>query len=113
MNEFTPGPWEYEEVQLRSDRSAYGVVKNEKGSVLFDTINSDVSVIHEEDGVRWDEQGKHNLTLAAAAPDLLAACEAALRLEPSLSEDAFYSSGECAGILRTIRAALAKARGES
>ncbi len=82
MAEFTgtPGPWYYENVEDREDRSAHGVVKDDKDRILFDTLNSDVATInteYDEGSVyRWDEQARLNLTLAAAAPDLLAACEA-------------------------------------
>lgn len=73
-----PAPWEYETVQQREDRSAYGVVRDADGKILFDTINADVAEIHEEydegGGVhRWDEVARVNLTLAAAAPAMLAA----------------------------------------
>lgn len=74
-----PEPWEYENVQRPEDRDAYGVVKDANGKILFDTINSDVAEIHTEHDegsvYRWDEQARVNLTLAAAAPALLAACE--------------------------------------
>jgi hypothetical protein len=73
-----PAPWTHETVQCREDRTAYEVVRDANGKALFDSMNSDVAVIHDEhdeDGVtRWDETGRVNLTLAAAAPDLFAAC---------------------------------------
>jgi hypothetical protein len=77
-----PGPWEYEDRPLREDRSAYGVVKDADGRVLFDSLNSDVAEIHQEsdeDGVtRWDAAARRNLGLAAAAPNLLDAAKAVL-----------------------------------
>lgn len=80
----TPGPWEYENVEHRSEQTAYGVVKDANGKILFDTLNSDVAEIHTEHdeghAYRWDEQGRKNLRLAAASPDLLAACKAARSL---------------------------------
>jgi len=73
-----PAPWEYEDVQLRPEQSAYGVVKDANGKILFDSLNSDVAEIHEEESHRWDETGRRNLNLAARAPDLLAAAKAVL-----------------------------------
>ena len=79
-----PAPWEYENVEQPHDKSAYGVVKDANGKILFDTLNSDVAEIHTEydgeDGSvhRWDEAGRVNLAIAAAAPELLAICYLAL-----------------------------------
>ena len=118
MSEATP--WEYENVHQRPERSAYGVVKDAKGKVLFDTINADVAEIHtEHDGEggvhRWCEEARQNLTLAAAAPELLAACE---RLVKSLSVSP--SGYLCACTYNTsvddfnaVLAAIKKARGEA
>lgn len=76
MSEVKDTPWTCETVQVREDGSAYAVVKDAKGRVLFDTLNSDVAEIHTEHGedgaTRWDETGRVNLTLAASAPGLLA-----------------------------------------
>lgn len=74
-----PAPWEYENVERPHDSDAYGVVKDANGKILFDTLNSDVAEIYteEDEGCfnRWDEQAQVNLTLAAAAPKMLAACK--------------------------------------
>lgn len=70
-----PAPWEYENVNHCEDRTAYGVVKDANGKILFDTINADVAEIHiehDENGAsRWCAVARANLTLASAAPDLL------------------------------------------
>jgi hypothetical protein len=84
----TPGPWTIEVVKNegmygdggpdgRSGFDSY-CVQDAQGRVLFDTLNSDYRVAsvhedaHDEGVTAWDEQGRVNLTLAAAAPDLLA-----------------------------------------
>ncbi len=117
MSQHTPEPWEYENVSQAHDRSAYGVVKDADGKVLFDTLNSDVAVIHEEfdgeDGTvyRWDEAARTNLTLAAAAPDLLAACkEMLLRIKEYQDLDGLLTAKERASRDKMI-AAVAKAEG--
>jgi len=86
----TPGPWLVEYFHnegnygdggpdCRSGFKSYQVT-DEEGRVLFDTLNSGVAVVHEEfyeefyeEGKSaWDEQGRKNIALARAAPDLLA-----------------------------------------
>lgn len=85
-----PAPWEYENVEQKHDRSAYGVVKDANGKILFDTLNSDVACIHEEydeaSVYRWDSAAEEHLTLAAAAPELRAACEAALAYDAAIQK---------------------------
>jgi hypothetical protein len=80
MAKHSPAPWASETIQGRDDRTAYEVVRDANGKILFDTINADVTEIRTEyDGgsaYRWDELGRNNLRLAAAAPVLLAACKA-------------------------------------
>lgn len=80
MPQHNPAPWAYENVEDRGEQSAYGVVKDANGKILFDTINADVAEIHTEHdegrAYRWDEVARKNLTLAAAAPQLFAACRA-------------------------------------
>lgn len=117
MSKHSPAPWERETVQLREDRSAYEVVKDAEGGVLFDTINSNVAVIHDADEAgpsRWDEQGRVNLTLAAAAPELLAACE--LWDQGFVEGEEFSAEQFRAWVNRNraaARAAIAKAKGVS
>ncbi|AMV24635.1 hypothetical protein VT84_09580 [Gemmata sp. SH-PL17] len=92
-----PAPWERETVQNRSEQTAYEVVKDANGKILFDTLNSDVAEIHtehDEDGaIRWDETGRINLALAAVAPDLLSLLEQYVVFEAS-TETVFHSH-EC------------------
>lgn len=79
VTEHAPVPWEYENVETSHDRSAHGVVKDARGRILFDTLNADVAEIHTEydetSTHRWCEASRQILTLAVAAPALLAACE--------------------------------------
>lgn len=67
----SPLPWEIENVQLGPERSAYYVVKDDDGKIIFDSLNSDVQEIHEEadDGAmcRWDEQARKDLGFACHA----------------------------------------------
>lgn len=112
----SPAPWECETVQSREDRSAYAVVKDASGNVLFDTLNSDVAVIYEEyderAAYRWDENGRANLTLAAAAPELLAACEALLA-DADARQDDQAAVKRLYEAWRMVRGAVAKAKGNS
>lgn len=109
MSKHTPGPWEYENVHDCPERNAYAVVKDANGKILFDTLNSDVAEIHTEHDegsvYRWDETGRRNLTLAAASPELLAACKNALELIDNRGNLRFMES---AALLKN---AIAKAEG--
>jgi len=93
----TPGPWEVDTIE---NDGAYGsgpdavhgfkspVMLDAEGKALFDAYNSDLIEVHEEydeDSCHaWDEQGRANFALVAAAvnalPDLLATIES-LRAE--------------------------------
>lgn len=59
-------PWEYENVSVCSERSAYGLVRDDNGKALFDTMNSDVATIgveHDENGATYhDTAGRFYLT---------------------------------------------------
>lgn len=76
------------------------------GRILFDSLNSDAAEVHaveHEVGVdAWDDVARENLTIAAAAPELLAAAVAFMEGE-----------GNCKEVRDMFRAAIAKARGES
>lgn len=64
----SPAPWKYESVLDYPNHTAYVIVRDGCGQMIFDT-----------GGVyRSDEQGKHDLWLVAAAPELLAAVQFAL-----------------------------------
>lgn len=86
----TPGPWSVDTTRnlgeygnngpdTRSRFDSY-VVFDDKGRALFDSLNSDAAEVQEEYGEddvhAWDAVGKANLTLAAAAPELLEAAAA-------------------------------------
>ena len=81
MSGHTPGPWEVEPIETESGSGSYDAfsVVDAEGRVLFDTLNSDHRIVtlereYDEEYVRdHDEQGRMNLTLAAAAPELLEA----------------------------------------
>jgi hypothetical protein len=81
MNEHTPGPWTYED------------------AFVFGPEGQQVA-----DFVPLETDGR----LISAAPDLLAACEAALPVVEAMIE---YPGDPCQKIADGIRAALDKARG--
>jgi len=93
MSKYTPGPWQYLEWGAR-------IVSSDIGSaqVLIATVAINT---------RRDE-GRHNASVLAAAPDLLAMCE-------ELAECADYWSEYDVpiGIVERLRAVIAKAKGES
>ncbi|CAJ3096886.1 bacteriophage protein [Burkholderia pseudomallei] len=119
MNEIkhTPGPWEIDTIDNEGEYGDGGpdtstgfksyAVYDEKGRVLFDTLNSDAAVIHEEgydlDHYAWDEVGKRNLTLAQAAPEM------AMVLELLAAEADAGTVMIPSGLRLTIDAALIKA----
>ena len=82
----TPGPWHYEDgtKTIRSETTNYWIA----------TMDS------------WDVAVDHgaNAALIAAAPDLLAACNAAL---------AYLDAEDSAGLVAEIAAAVAKAEGRT
>jgi hypothetical protein len=73
----TPEPWSIEPMKSDDGYNDFCVMDAE-GRSLFDSLNADyrVKCIHteyNEDGAnQWDEPSRVNLTLAAAAPELLA-----------------------------------------
>lgn len=97
----TPGPWNVDSTRNEGDygdggpdpRSGFDsfVVVDEQGRSLFDSLNSSAIEVHEEAGeddlYAFDAVGKANLTLAAAAPELLTALKA-LRMVAVWDEDA-------------------------
>lgn len=76
----TPGPWAVETLDNECGQGKFHshCVMDAQGRSLFDTLNADyrittIQIEYDEDGAtQWDEQGRLNLELAAAAPDLLA-----------------------------------------
>ncbi len=88
----TPGPWE---VDLENGEITA------KGPVVIGTIYGADDFPCNEDDIA--EECKANACLVATAPELLAACEAALRLAEEMSEGDLYNQ---------IKKAIAKAKGE-
>lgn len=90
----TPGPW---------------YSPNDNGQIYSQTDRRnpvvDVYGAHNRD--RDEDETLANVNLIAAAPEMLAACEAAYRWLNTLGED----SGSRSKVLAEIRAAIAKAKG--
>lgn len=63
----SPGPWTCESRKGDRGEPDYYVVLDASGRVIMDTLNSEVSLIHDEwdEGRRdeWDEQGRVNCQL--------------------------------------------------
>lgn len=113
----TPGPWKNDGVDVfRSDEGPVWVIEDEAETniclafVFASGVNLQVS----------EDEAAANANLIAAAPDLLAACEEAQRGKQwgqgGMDSDDLYQRGlargwrECAD---TLKAAIAKAKGES
>ncbi len=117
MSTHTPGPWEVDSIDNDGDygnggpdqRSGFKswVVIDANGRALFDTLNRDsfVTEVHEEyddDGFSaWDELGRRDIELAAAAPLLLASLRAYVACD-AIKNDR---------LAKDARAAIAKATG--
>lgn len=114
MSEHTPGPWRFlTDYAYRGFQSRILVVVDGKGAAV---ARIPAEPIMEEDAARVDALRLANARLMAAAPDLLAACEAVSanpvvtglsahlrdRAESDLDSDP----------LALARAAIAKAKGE-
>jgi hypothetical protein len=115
----TPGPWTAELQQARAADTTYFDVCGPDGKVLFDTSNSEAMCIeadHDEDGSHyWDEQGRLNTLLAAAAPELLAACQAHQKWEAE-ENNPLRTHAQCVALLtdadNLAQAAIKKATGK-
>ena len=98
---FTPGPWQ-------TDRNHRGVLMGVYGPGRRHDLDFVCTINHEH-------QGDHeaNARLIAAAPDLLAACGAAMKVLPSLGVNnwppghALKKDAIC-----NLQSAIAKAKGE-
>ena len=92
----TPGPWE-----VRTDGELFAICGPAKWIVTVDV--DEEGNIALQDGTSEYEVNQANARLIAAAPELLAACEAVL------------CDGDCYNdaIMEEVRAAIAKAKGET
>ncbi|WP_353631055.1 hypothetical protein AADG64_09550 [Achromobacter xylosoxidans] len=117
----SPAPWSVETVRNEGEYGSgpdtttgfdsYAVL-DANGRTLFDSLNSDVAEVHAVWhclGVdAWDDVARENLTLAAAAPELLEALIDVLALykwkRPHL--------GDALEPVIKAKAAIAKAKGE-
>lgn len=135
----TPLPWEVDTIQSEGEYGtgpdthvgfAVSAIYDAKGNVLFDALNSDVIVVHEdygdEDGYvsAWDETSAKNAcylvhtansypALVALKDELVAmlqTCRGELRTMGELTDG--LASEDCAALVAKIDALLAKARGE-
>lgn len=101
MTEHTPGPW-----HLSLDRNGRDVYTDHGSPWLFGPDGKPVIDFQQADydSEAWYKFKDADARLIAAAPDLLAACAAAL---------AYSENGEGAGwrVAEMARAAIAKARG--
>jgi len=96
-NKFTPGPWSY-----RENEDDFSIYFDDSGDGCEDAcvLKSDAE----------DDNAIENTGLMVCAPDLLAACEAALIF---LNEEEYYQkSSEMTFVLEKLREASAKAKGE-
>lgn len=96
MSTHTPGPWE-----AAKESSSYNYV-------IFGPQTQDI-IAHVIDVALPDEVCTANARLISAAPDLLAACEAA---EGLLRNRVLIATNttDCLELLETLRAAIQKAR---
>ena len=103
----TPGPWEIHE----NGRSIIAMAPDEVGGVLTDPERHSIARTYGPSRV-----SRPNAQLIAAAPDLLAACEAALALfqeQVRILCGAGYTASEYDDeVDALLRAAIAKARGD-
>lgn len=114
----SPAPWSVETVRNEGEYGSgpdtntgfdsYAVL-DANGRTLFDSLNSDVAEVHAVEhclGVdAWDDVARENLTMAAAAPDLLAALEGLLAVSVDTSPAELLA-------MIAAREAIAKAKGE-
>jgi hypothetical protein len=126
MSGHTPGPWEIDTIDNDGE---YGsgpdshrgfksyAVYDANGRCLFDSLNRDGAVSeiceeYDEDGIHaWDEPAKHDLTLAAAAPDLLEVVATLLIAREQVNGVMLVD--ENSPLIDAARVAIRKATGES
>ncbi|MNV67092.1 hypothetical protein D3C71_1598760 [compost metagenome] len=121
MTKHSPAPWSVETVRNEGEYGSgpetstgfdsYAVL-DANGRTLFDSINSDVAEVHAVEhclGVdAWDDVARENLTLAAAAPELLDALEGLLSAYQDPGNEGHTHDEK----VQVSRAAIAKAKGE-
>jgi len=105
---FTPGPWRIAEGKVHHD--GHFVIT----ATCMGTPSSPLATIG---GAQWDETSRFDAALIAAAPDLYAALEAAIDCgmvpKSSAAEGGAMRHLRQVQVADMIRAALAKARGET
>ena len=106
---FTPGPWEIEEIKQRVHINGHchcywGIV-----SPSMDTGIAVVVMPEEDETPEVNAEREATARLIATAPEMYEECEAAL----SFLEDDSRSPRRRAAMIRSLKATLAKARGES
>ena len=97
MSGHTKGPW-----RVENGRAVYG------GYGFFNRI-AEIEGCHEESNI---DATREDLSLIAAAPDLLAACKAGTEIsERTLAEDGGFRTPEAQAVYDMVCAAIAKAEG--
>src|SRR5262249_53383753 len=106
MSNHTKAPWTVE-MPLPDDIDQMPVVLGHNDS---EPVCEILGPLDNEDGL---DRGHFDMVLIAAAPELLAACEAALTLESAIDQEAWYASSHCPDVIRQLQAAIAKATGNT
>ncbi len=108
----TPGPWRVEDIDATSYNSEpITILSDNAGKCSRNGVRGQWEVANVGDGLAWDEKRdamvRADARLIAAAPDLLAACEAMESCSANATDD------EITRVAAQNRAAIAKARGDA
>ena len=100
MNKHTPGPWQHGDLD---DGDTIYVFGRGEDTLVCEVNDTDLDA----------DEAEGNARLIAAAPELLAACKAAVEYAETCRDIPEFSSGYCIGTdhLEAIKAAIAKAEG--
>lgn len=106
MTKHTPGPWKILKVA-----DSLGIIPAKRPPGV--KRSSDVEDIASVDLANEQHDGQANARLIAAAPDLLAVCEAALRhLQPEVEDEVYEErEGRASTLHDQLLTAIAKAKG--
>lgn len=104
MSKHTPGPWRY---KIVDSRTCWAEVETEPNASGVHELVAVVVTLSSGDDLTAE---LHNARLIAAAPNLLAACEALLRFAESVRPGGGVLAGE-REMFEASRAAIAKAGG--